>query len=84
MRIKTEVGRILGQKGMNPQGKDLDKKHLNKTNFVIVKAAIDKRVNAAVGKGTGERHEFNKTELDTINGCFAELAAAAEKEVFGG
>lgn len=84
MRIKTEVGRILGQKGVNPQGKDLDKKHLNKTNFVIVKAAIDKRVNAAVGKGTGERHEFNKTELDTINGRFAELAAAAEKEVFGG
>lgn len=84
MRIKTEVGRILGQKGMNPQGKDLDKKHLNKTNFVIVKAAFDKLVNAAVGKGTGERHEFNKMELDTINERFAELASAAEKEVFGG
>lgn len=84
MRIKTEVGRILGQKSLNPQGKDLDKKHLNKTNFVIVKAAIDKQVNAAVGKGTGERHEFNKGELDTINGRFAELAAAAEKEVIGG
>lgn len=84
MRIKTEVGRILGQKRMNLQGKDLDKKHLNKTNFVIVKAAIDKQVNAAVGKGTGERHEFNKTELDTINARFAELTTAAEKEVFGG
>lgn len=84
MRIKTEVGRILGQRGMNPQGKDLDKKHLNKTNFVIVKAAFDNLVNAAVGKGTGERHEFNKMELDTINERFAELASAAEKEVFGG
>ncbi|HNP82521.1 MAG TPA: DEAD/DEAH box helicase family protein [Nitrospira sp.] len=83
-RIKTEVGRVLGQRGMNPQGKDLDSRRLNRTNFVIVKAAIDKQVNAAVGKGGGERHEFNKTELDTINGRFAELAAAAEKEVFGG
>lgn len=84
MRIRTEVGRILGQKGMNPQGKELDKKHLNKTNFVIVKAAIDRQVNAAVGKGTGERHEFNKMELDTINTRFVELAAAAEKEIFSG
>jgi len=62
----------------------LDKKHLNKTNFVIVKAAIDRQVNAAVGKGTGERHEFNKMELDTINTRFVELAAAAEKEIFSG
>lgn len=84
MRIRTEVGRILGQKGMNSQGKDLDKNHLNRTNFVIVKAAIDKHVNAAVGKRTGERHEFNKRELDIIAGRFTELAAAAEKEVFGG
>lgn len=57
---------------------------MNRTNFVIVKAAIDKQVNAAVGKGTGERHDFNKAELDAINGRFAELAAAAEKEVFDG
>lgn len=83
-RIKTEVGRVLSQKGLNPQGKDLDTRRLNRTNFVIVKAAIDKQVNAAVGKGTGERHDFNKAELDAINGRFAELAAAAEKEVFDG
>lgn len=83
-RIKIEVGRVLSQKGLNPQGKDLDTRRLNRTNFVIVKAAIDKQVNAAVGKGTGERHDFNKAELDAINGRFAELAAAAEKEVFDG
>lgn len=84
MRIKTEVGRILGQKNLNHQGKDLDKKHLNKTNFVIVKAAIDKQVNGTVGKSTGERHEFTRQELDTINGRFADLVIAAVKEVFGG
>lgn len=84
MRIKTEVGRILRQKNVNPQGKDLDKKHLGKTNFVIVKAAIDKQVNSTVGKGTNERHEFTRQELDTIDGRFTELVAASEKEVFGG
>jgi superfamily II DNA or RNA helicase/DNA-binding transcriptional MerR regulator len=83
-RIKTEVGRILGQKRMNPQGKDLDKKRLNKTNFVIVKAAIDNQVNAAIGKDTGERHEFTRSELDTINSHFADLVAAAEKGIFNG
>jgi len=82
MRVRTEVGRILGEKSMSTHGKDLDRKHLNKTNFVIVKAAIDKQVNAAAGKGTNERHEFTRQEIDTINGNFAELVAAAEKEVF--
>ena len=83
MRIRTEVGRILGQRNLNHQGKDLDKKHLNKTNFVIVKSAIDKQVNATVGKGTGERHEFSRNELDAINTRFTEILTAAEKEVFG-
>ena len=84
MRIRNEVGRILGQKDLNPQGKDLDKKHLNKTNFVILKAAIDKKVNAFVGKATNQRHEFNKTELDTINEHFLEIVADVEEEIFGG
>lgn len=84
MRIRTEVGRILREKNISTHGKDLDKKRLNKTNFVIVKSAIDKQVNAAVGRRGGERHEFNKSELDTIQDRFAELTVAAEKEVFGG
>jgi superfamily II DNA or RNA helicase len=83
-RIKSETGRILGQKQMNPQGKELDKKYLNRTNFIVLKAAIDKQVNEAVGKGAGERHEFNRSELALINQSFSELVAAAEKEVFSG
>lgn len=83
-RIKNEVGRILGQKNLKHQGKELDKKRLGKTNFVIVKSAIDKQVNAAVTRGTGERHEFTRTELDAINADFTALIAAAEQEVFSG
>ena len=33
MRTKTEVGRILGTRGLNAQGKELDRKRLNKTNL---------------------------------------------------
>ncbi|MEO7423787.1 MAG: hypothetical protein ABI036_01295 [Fibrobacteria bacterium] len=80
---KTEVGRILATRRINPQGKDLDKKRLNKTNFVVLKAAIDNQVNLVVGNGTGERHELTKAELDAITADFPNLVAKAVKEVFG-
>jgi hypothetical protein len=84
MRIKTETGRILNEKQMRNEGKELDKNHLNRPNFVVLKSTIDKHVNQAVGKSQGERHEFVKSELDKINESFSDLVAAAVKEVFGG
>jgi len=83
-RIKTEVGRILGERNINAEGHDLDKCHLGKTNFVVVKAAIDKQVNDTVSRGAGERHEFTRQELDTIGERFPELVAAAMREIFDG
>jgi hypothetical protein len=83
-RIKNAVGRILGEKNLNPQGKELDIKRLGKTNFVIVKTAIDKQVNKSVGRGTSERHEFTRPELDAIDSRFEELVAVAKSEVFDG
>lgn len=83
MRVRTEVGRVLGERGVNPQGYDLDRAHRGRTNFVVLKAAFDQQVNQAVGRGTGERHNFNRQELDAIRARFAELVAAAEEEVFG-
>lgn len=84
MRIRTEVGRLLAAHGMNSHGHDLDTRRLNRTNFVVVKAAIDKQVNEAVGRSSGERHELTRPELDAIDGRFAELVNAAEQEVFVG
>lgn len=81
-RIRNEVGRILGARKINPQGRGLDKKHINRTNFVVMKAAIDRKVNLAVGRGMAERHEFTRSELEVINARFPELLAAAESEVF--
>jgi len=82
-RIRTEVGRILATRKLNPKGRELDKKHLGRENFVVLKSAIDKQCNQAAGHGAGERDGLSKQELDAIEKDFMNLVAAAEKEVFG-
>ena len=82
-RVQTEVGKILGKREINPAGKELDKKFLGKTNFVVMKAAIDKQINKAVGKKSGERHDFTAPQLEEIKTKFASIVAEAVTEVFG-
>jgi hypothetical protein len=41
-------------------------------------------VNKSVGRGTSERHEFTRPELDAIVSHFEELVAVAKSEVFDG
>jgi superfamily II DNA or RNA helicase len=83
-RIRTEVGRILGQHGVNPEGRDLDRRRLGQSNFVVLKAAIDRRVNASVGRGERERSEFTRAQLDQINANFNGLVEDVVREVFSG
>ena len=82
MRVRTEVGRLLGSRDINPRGRDLDRKRIGRDNFVVVKSAIDRRINESVGRAAGERSELSREQLDQINSNFAELIAAAEQEVF--
>lgn len=84
IRVRNEVGRILGERKINAVGKDLDKNRLGRTNFVIVKAAIDKRINESVGQKGNERHELTSAQLGQIDEDFDMLVADAEREVFGG
>ncbi|MFY2643003.1 DEAD/DEAH box helicase [Achromobacter insuavis] len=84
MRVRTETTRILHQRGLNPSGRELDRQRLGRENFVVLKAALDRQVNAAVGRPSGQRHEFTRPELDQIDAGFAEIIAAAEREVFNG
>jgi len=79
--VKNIVGQILREHRLNPQGHDLDKKHLGKSNFVVLKSAIDRRINTFVGRGQGERSEFSKAELDSIRANFETLVDEAVKEV---
>lgn len=83
-KIKTRAGKILFEKGFNPMGRELDKQRLDRPNLVVLKSAIDKKVNAFVGKSGNERSEFSKQELDNINSKFEELVSEATLEVFNG
>lgn len=83
MRIRTEVGRILGARGLSHDGKELDRRHLGKTNFRILKGALDRQANATAGRGTGQRSEFSRQQLEAIEADFDAIVARAIAEVIG-
>ena len=83
MRVRTETGRILGERDINPAGHVLDRQRLGRTNFLVLKTAIDRQVNAVVGRQTRERHEFTRAELDQIEQEFAGIVERVEQEVLG-
>lgn len=82
MRVPTEKGRILTERGVNPEGRDLDPQRLGRSNFVVMKAAIDRQINPVVGRQSRERHEFTRQELDAIDQEFADIVERAVEEVF--
>ena len=82
-RVKTEVGQILGERAINPQGRELDKKHLGKTNFVVLKTAIDNQIFTHLGRGAGQRKDLSQAEYDRIDAVFSELVESAVQNVFG-
>jgi hypothetical protein len=84
MRVRTEAARILAQRGIPAVGRTLDRQRLDRDNLIVLKSAIDRQVNAAVGRTRGQRHEFSRAELDQIDTGFADIVAAAVREVFGG
>jgi superfamily II DNA or RNA helicase len=84
MRVRTEAAKILNQRGVNPAGRNLDRQRLGRDNLIVLKSAIDRQVNAAVGRTAGQRHEFSRTELDLINSTFSNIVATAVQEIFNG
>lgn len=82
MRVRTEVGRIFNERGINPGGYDLDLTRRHRTNFVVMKSAIDRQIAQVLQRGTGERAEFTRTELETINEQFSTISETAQREVF--
>lgn len=83
-RIQIATGRILRERGANHQGYSLDKRRLGRTNFQILKSAIDTAVSRYVGRGNGERSEFSREDLDRINGNFEAILGEVVAEVFNG
>ena len=82
MRVRTEAARILHERGVNPEGRTLDRQRRGRSNLIVLKSAIDRQVNATVNRGTGQRTEFSRTELDQIDREFAAIVTRATQEVF--
>ena len=83
-RVDMETRRILRERGINPGGLDLSRPWFDRTNFVSIKTAIDRKVNAAVGRKARERSEFTMEELNRIDRDFPEIVEGAEREIFDG
>ncbi len=79
----TAANRILARRNVDPSGRELDQVTLTKTNLIVVKSAIDRAVNAALGRPSGQRNEVTREELDRIESEFHVLVAAVEQEIFG-
>lgn len=84
MRVRNESAKLLSQHGINPGGSELDKKRLGRPNLIIVKAAIDKKINLSIGKPSGNRSEFSQAELDQINLNLTETINSAWSEIYNG
>ena len=82
IRVKTFVGQLIGKHGLNSQGYDLDKMHFRKTNFVVLKSAIDRKISEKANRPSGTRHEYTREELDQIDNEFPSIMEEVEKEYF--
>lgn len=82
--IKTKATAMLRRRGLSPEGHDLDRRHIGQTNFVAVKASVDRKASEFVGRATGERSEWSQDDLDRAEVALDDLVAAAEKELIDG
>lgn len=82
--IKTKAGKLVRNHGLNPEGRDLDKRRLGQSNWVIVKAATDKRANATVGRGPKERSDLSQAEIDLITERLDDILIEVEEDLFHG
>lgn len=82
--IRTKAANLVRSKGLNPEGRQLDKHHLGRSNWIVVKAAIDERADAAVGRMTNERSEFTQPEIDLIKERLDTIVETVQQELFDG
>jgi hypothetical protein len=69
---------------VNPDGRELDRKHLGRTNWQIVKTAIDQKVNVLVGRRPGERHWLTQPDLVLIQGKLDSIIDEVKSEALNG
>lgn len=83
-RIKNAAGKLLRDRKLPAEGKKLDTRRIGRTNFVVVKAAIDDEVNRRLSLKTDERHQATLDQLKQISDEFHDILTLVSKEVFDG
>lgn len=83
-RIKNEVGRILGERRIPHEGKTLDSSKRGRSNFVVLKSALDKAIARHLGHKTGQRSQFTQADYDAVEKQFGALVGEVERQVFNG
>jgi superfamily II DNA or RNA helicase len=81
-KVKNFSGEMLNRHTINPQGRDLDKKTHQKTNFVYIKALIDKEINSSIGIKSGQRGELSLEQIEVLENELAKIVSKIENEVF--
>jgi superfamily II DNA or RNA helicase len=80
--IQTRAGKLVRDHGLNPEGHDLDTKHLGRSNWLIVKTAIDRQAKTTVGRSAKERRDLGQPEIDAITEQLDSIVATVESELF--
>lgn len=81
--VKNATGEILHRHNINPEGKSLDKLFM-KTNFIVIKSEIDKKISDVTGLGIGKRSEMTQEQIDIAKNCFHDICQEIERKWFNG
>jgi len=80
---KNAIGKLLRERGINPEGKNYDKKTFSRTTWQLVKSVLDTKIFKLVGRQKGERSEYTMAELEQIKQELPRLHQEAIEEVVG-
>ncbi|MGA3039144.1 MAG: DEAD/DEAH box helicase family protein [Vulcanimicrobiaceae bacterium] len=83
-RIRNLTAKLLAANNLSAEGHDLDTRHLGRTNYVLLKAAIDRECNRLVGKRSGSRAELSQADLDTIEAALPQIASDVSEKILSG
>lgn len=78
--VQQLVGSILREQSVNPEGHDLDRQRLGRTNFQIIIARINILINEKVSDKA--RHEYSQMELDEAQGALEAIREEIKEEYF--
>lgn len=79
--VKNAIGKLLRERGINPEGKDFDKKTFTRSNWQLVKSAVDRLIYKLLGRDKGQRADYSMAELEQIKSELPNLLEQGIEEV---